>query len=125
VKKIIWAILISAALIFGFASCDDGAAGGGGGALNGTWKWATSTYYGGPVSYNHKLIFKSSLVEERWTDKLERSGTYILVEKELNITWTWSFDGMGLGNNGGYTYDPITEVITWKLSNDIRTYTKQ
>jgi hypothetical protein len=85
VKRIIWAILISAALAFGFASCDDGAAGGGRG-WSAVGTWANLEY---PTT--NRITFKSDGTFE-WTDPTGPiwRGTYEYIDIGLYLTPTWT-----------------------------------
>jgi hypothetical protein len=82
-KKITLAILILAALAFGFASCDDGAAGGASWSAVGTW--AYSEY---PTN---RITFKSDGTFE-WIDANGPvwKGTYEYIDIGLYLTPTWT-----------------------------------
>jgi hypothetical protein len=121
VKKIIWAILISAALAFGFASCDDGATGGGRGwDAVGTWKCVRTTYGNGSVSYDERYEFKQNeTYEYTFNGKLERSGTWRYNETGIELT-----TGFGLGP-GYRKYNSATKEFEHEMIDQIRFYAKQ
>jgi hypothetical protein len=114
VKRIISAILISAALAFGFASCDDGAAGGGRGwDAVGMWKRVRTTY-------DERYEFKSNGTHEyTFNGKLEASGTWrYTTDIEIELT------GFGAGFVH-LRYNSATKELEHKMNNQTKFYDKQ
>jgi hypothetical protein len=124
-KKIIWAILISAALIFGFASCDDGDTGEGGGAnmkkLVGLWQCIEA-----PVNhYEIRNDYFKWIGIKNYKEELIQSGkiiyfdeTTFIVDLDFNavdrlyqLKFTYSFDGnmikIAAGVAPTYTFNKI------------------
>jgi hypothetical protein len=119
VKRIISAILISAALAFGFASCDDGAAGGGAGFnAVGTWELVFVSNISGP--YDARYIFKSDWYWESIVgSKLIYSGTWRYTDTGIELT-------TGYGSGPSYRrYDSATRDLVHESPAGIYRYAKQ
>jgi hypothetical protein len=119
-KRIILAILILAALAFGLASCDDGAAGGASWNPVGTWKCVKTTYGDGSVFWDARYEIKSNgTYEYKFNGELRYSGTY-------------EYDDYGIYFNnygsGGVTvffkYDPATKELVHELTGSIDRFVK-
>ena len=126
--RLLGIIAIAAVIGFSMTACDNGSTSGSGNGntLSGIWKCVSSTYFGGVFPGDSRVEFESNgIARQIDAGELSRSGTYELNGEDLQITWTWSPDGMGLGNNGGWSYNPDTKEITWRLINDTRVYAKQ
>jgi hypothetical protein len=120
-KRIISAILISAALAFGFASCDDGAAGGASWNPVGTWKCVSSNYGDGSVPFDERYEFKSNgTYEYKFNGELQWSGTYEYDDNRIYLT------NFGTGHvTTSFEYDSATKKLVFRMTNDIRRYVKQ
>jgi hypothetical protein len=117
-KKITLAILILAALAFGFASCDDGAAGGASWNPVGTWKCVRTTYGNGSVSYDQRYIFKSDGTFEEYGNG------------NLGLTGTYEYDNQGISLNiyHGilfFGYNSATKELEHEMPQETRFYAKQ
>jgi predicted small secreted protein len=122
VKRIISAILILAALAFGFASCDDGAAGGGRGwDAVGMWKCVRTTYGNGSVSYDQRYIIKSDGTFELYANgKLDWSGTYQYNDQGIELHVEYPRQMISYRK-----YNPTTKELEHEMPQETRFYAKQ
>jgi hypothetical protein len=126
VKRIIWAILISAALVFGFASCDDGAAGGGA-SWNPVGTWKCIINQSGPVTtYDAKLEIRADKTfERRYNGVIQQFGTYEYNNEGIQFDTTHS---SGVQSIQFYRYDSTTKELTFRYGSNnqyFETYAKQ